>query len=80
MLSGHTGFVFQAAFAPDGTLLATTGNDSTIRIWHVPTGRCVCALRLAGPVEGIAWHPDGATICAVGGAGVYLLKFRPGDR
>ncbi|MET7399959.1 NB-ARC domain-containing protein [Dactylosporangium sp. NPDC005572] len=79
VLSGHTGFVFQAAFAPDGTLLATTGNDSTIRIWQVATGRCVCALRLAGPVEGIAWHPDGTTICAVGGAGVYLLNFLPGD-
>lgn len=47
-------------FSPDGTLLATGGSDSTIRIWDVGTG----ALRstLSGHrarVFGMAWSRDG---------------------
>ncbi|MDQ3764053.1 MAG: hypothetical protein M3460_21375 [Actinomycetota bacterium] len=25
-------------FSPDGTLLATTGRDQTVRLWNVPNG------------------------------------------
>ncbi|MGW4518484.1 hypothetical protein ACWEO4_42790 [Streptomyces sp. NPDC004393] len=46
------------AFSSDGTLLATTGHDQTVRLWQVPTGRPHCTLRVAGDLNGIAWHPD----------------------
>ncbi|WP_217240966.1 WD40 repeat domain-containing protein [Streptomyces sp. AC555_RSS877] len=35
-LTGHTGPVAAVAFSPDGAWLATTGTDSSVRIW----GRC----------------------------------------
>jgi len=77
VLTSHTSCVLACAFSPDGALLATASIDQTVRLWQVATGRCHCALRLAGPVLGIAWHPTASLLCAVGGAGVYLLTYQP---
>ncbi len=77
VLTGHASWIEGCAFSPDGTLLATASNDQTVRLWQVATGRCHCALRLASPVVGIAWHPNATMLCAVGGAGVYLLNYQP---
>jgi hypothetical protein len=35
------------------------------------------AENLLGPGAGVAWHPDGTTICVTGGAGAYLLNYQP---
>ncbi|MFD0000593.1 NB-ARC domain-containing protein [Nocardia sp. NPDC127526] len=77
VLTGHIGVVRDCAFAPDGALLATAGDDGTVRIWRTADARCHCALRFAGPVLTIAWHPDGTTLCAGGGTGVHLLTYLP---
>jgi WD40 repeat protein len=77
VLTGHTGRVRGCAFSSDGALLATASNDGMVRLWQVATGRCHCAIRVGGPVFGVAWHPGGALLCAVGGAGVYLFTYQP---
>jgi WD40 repeat protein len=77
VLSGHASWVECCAFNLGGTLLATTGRDGVVRLWHVAAGRCLCALHVTGPLVGIAWHPGGTTLCAVGGAGIYLLTYQP---
>ncbi|MGH4011174.1 MAG: NB-ARC domain-containing protein [Pseudonocardiaceae bacterium] len=77
VLTGHASWIERCAFSPDGILLATASNDQTVRLWQVATGRCHCALRLASPLVGIAWHPNATMLCTVGGAGVYLLNYLP---
>jgi len=57
-------------------VLATAGSDGMIRIWDTADGCCRCALRVTGPLVGIAWHPTGTVLCAVGGAGTHLLTYR----
>ncbi len=77
ILYGHASWIEACAFSPDGALLATASRDHTVRLWQVATGRCHCALRVASPHTCIAWHPSGRLLCAVGGAGIYLLAYLP---
>ena len=55
------------AFSPDGTRLASGGDDGTVRLWDVPTRRPIGhPLRQhdAGAVNGVAFSPDGATLAS----------------
>jgi WD40 repeat protein/uncharacterized caspase-like protein len=52
--SGHSAPVLSVAFSPTGTLLATQGQDHTIRLWEVSTGsqlRSLKATVLGSPVS-----------------------------
>src|SRR5262245_12899555 len=51
-----------AAFAPDGTVLATGAFDRYARLWDAATGRELKALPHAGCVRSVAWAPDGKTL------------------
>ncbi|MCZ7422961.1 NB-ARC domain-containing protein [Verrucosispora sp. WMMA2121] len=60
---GHTGGVTSCAFSPDGGLLATGSDDSTVRIWRVSDGSGTHVL--SGHVGGVwacSFHPDGTLL------------------
>jgi WD40 repeat protein len=75
VLSGHTGWVESCAFSPDGNRLATVSSDQTIRLWNLDDYACECALRVAAPLLGVAWHPGSTNLCAVGDAGIYMFAY-----
>ena len=40
-LSGHRGGVYGVAWSADGTQVASTSADKTVKVWDVATGECV---------------------------------------
>ncbi|MFI1106065.1 NB-ARC domain-containing protein [Streptomyces melanogenes] len=73
-LTGHTGPVNGVAIAPDGSWLATTGNDTTVRIWDRITGRETT--RLTGHTDlgyRVAIAPDGTWLATTGTDGTTRI-------
>jgi serine/threonine protein kinase len=57
---GHTDWVWNVAFSPDGKRALSASSDRTIRLWDLKTRKEVRCLRgHAGPVRCIAFSPDG---------------------
>lgn len=67
-LTGHSGWVLAIQFSPDGRILASAGDDNTIRLWDVAARRQIGRAFTAGtgPVLTLAVSPDGKTL-ATGG-------------
>ncbi len=64
-LAGHHGGVDGVAIAPDGTWLATAGEDRTVRIWDPATGRQIALLTgHHGGVDGVAIARDGTWLAS----------------
>jgi WD40 repeat protein len=50
--TGHTGYIGDIAFSPDGKLIATASEDTSVRLWDMGTGMPV---RDAGTSISFSW-------------------------
>jgi WD40 repeat protein len=79
-----------AAFSPDGKILASIGGDSCLRLWDTASGKQLQSVRLNSPASRdsvIAFSGDGKTVavaayreivlCGVGGARPKVLPKQP---
>jgi WD40 repeat protein/serine/threonine protein kinase len=71
---GHTEKIQSVAFASEGRLLATGGDDGSVRLWSAGTGRMTNHFTgHTGRVWSVAFAPDGRTLASGGADGVVRL-------
>jgi WD40 repeat protein/uncharacterized caspase-like protein len=64
---GHTNHVRAIAFSPDGTLLASGGQDNAVIVWDSESGLELRALTgHSGAVNAVIFSPDGKTLASAG--------------
>src|SRR5262249_16227492 len=62
----HEGDVLAAAFSPDGTKLASSSQDGSVRLWEVASGNQVRKIVLDRPAESVSISRDGKWLAAGG--------------
>jgi ribosome biogenesis protein ERB1 len=77
LFRGHDGRVRSLAIDPNGCWLASGGDDGTVRVWELLTGRQVWSVRLSAEeaVNAVRWRPtkNTAILSAAAGEDVFLM-------
>jgi WD40 repeat protein len=74
-VGGHRGAVQGMAFSPDGTLLASIGQDNKILIWDIALRKTIGTPILwdGAPLVSLRYSPDGRTIVIVADDGTVAM-------
>ncbi|KAK5663338.1 hypothetical protein OQA88_3766 [Cercophora sp. LCS_1] len=74
---GHEGRVRSVAIDPSGVAVASGGDDGTVRVWELLTGRQVWSVKLSSDesVNAVRWRPtkDSFILAAAVGEDIFLM-------
>ena len=71
-LKGHEYIIYQLAFSPDGTILASGDAGGIIHLWELPTGKHLTTFKSsAGYINKLAFAPDGKTLASTNGGSTF---------
>jgi len=71
---GHTNIVYNEAYSPDGTRIATVSRDRTAKVWDAATGQELLTLwGHAAPIYGVAFSRDGTRLATGDENGVVKI-------
>jgi eukaryotic-like serine/threonine-protein kinase len=71
-LKGHSRAVYALAYSPDGTRIASTSADQTLKLWDVATGKQIWTFPLPGG-NCLAFNRDGTRIIATKGGDTLVF-------
>ena len=80
-LGGHKGAVSRYTFSPNSKVFATDGEDGTIILWDVETGKSLLNLITGNrkPISALAFSADSKVLASGGGNKIYLWNAHIGD-
>ncbi len=79
-LSSHSDEVTDVKYSPDGTMVATSSKDKSIKIWDTATGGCLHTFFGHADVpRSIDWSPDSALLASVEKSEMYLWNVTAGE-
>lgn len=77
LFRGHEGRIRSSAIDPSGCYLASGGDDGTVRVWEISTGRQLWSANIGDDeaVNVVRWRPgrDAIILSAAAGENIYLM-------
>ena len=71
---GHQRAISDICFTPDGRRLLSASLDSTVRVWDLPTSRCLSWMKFPSPITSMCMSLSGEYLCLtfLGTEGIHM--------